>query len=109
MPPFVAALLARRHPAAVLNEALATFTRTNPDGWDVADAESVLGAILAGQGHYEEAEPYLVESYARLKETRGARNFRTRRALGRILDLYTAWGRPEELERYRAQILTSPL
>ena len=30
-----------------------------------------MGVILAGRGRYEEAEPYLVDSYTRLLELRG--------------------------------------
>ncbi|MCP4657687.1 MAG: tetratricopeptide repeat protein [bacterium] len=61
-----------------------------------------VGAILTGLGRYEEAEPCLVEAHARLEEIRSGRSFRTRKALRRLLDLYSAWGRPEELDRYRA-------
>ncbi len=102
----LAELLAHRDPATarvLLAQALATFYRTRPDGWEAADAESVLGAILTDLGRYEEAEPCLVEAHAKLKEIRSARSFRTRKALGRLLDLYKAWGRPEELDRYRAR------
>ncbi len=101
----LAELLAHRDAATarvLLSQALATFYRTRPDGWEAADAESVLGAILTGMGRYEEAEPCLVGAHAKLEEVRSGRSFRTRKALARLLDLYRAWDHPEELDRYQA-------
>ncbi len=102
----LAALLANREPeiARVLaDEALATFESSKPGGWEAADTRGVVGTILAAQGRYEEAEPLVVGSHARLVELRGERTTTTRRALERVLDLYEEWNRPDELERYRAR------
>ncbi len=100
----LAALLASREPETahlLVTEALTIFHKTQPGGWKAADAEGVLGAVLVGLGRYEEAEPLVVDSYTELTEIRGERDFRTRGALERILELYTAWDKPAELERYQ--------
>ncbi len=70
----------------------------------MADAESVLGACLTKQRRYEEAEPLLVNSYARLKDDEGDGAKQADAARQRIVDLYMAWGRPEKAAAYR----TSP-
>jgi serine/threonine protein kinase/tetratricopeptide (TPR) repeat protein len=58
-----------------------------------AAAQSVLGAALAGQGRYAEAEPLLVQSEKFL----GTWHDRAaRRAQERLARLYTAWGKPGE-------------
>ncbi len=101
----LAAVLVRRDPATarvLVTQALPIFRQTQPDGWEVGEAESVLGNLLVGQGEYEEAEPLLVEGHALLVQVRGESYFRTRRAHARILELYSAWGDLEKLEQYRA-------
>ncbi len=77
--------------------------QVKPEGdWEIADAESLLGAYLLRRGRYREAEPYLIGSYPTIKEVRGEQAIYTRLALKRILELYEAWGKPEELAPYRA-------
>ncbi len=100
----LAALLTPRDPArarVLVTEALEVFNRVRPDGWDAAEAESVLGMILTASGGYQEAEPYLTEGYRRMAGLRSSRTYRSRLALERILDLYQAWNKPEEFEQYR--------
>ena len=72
-----------------------------PDGWEVADAESLRGACVMAKGRHEEARQYLAESYRRLRELRGEEAVYTRNAYLRLVDLYTAWGRelPTDLEQ----------
>ncbi len=84
----------------LLTLALETFYRTDLGGWQVADAESILGAHLTGLGRYEEAEPCLIESYEVLLKIRGERAIYTRSALSRLLVLYQAWGQPDKLAEY---------
>ena len=68
--------------------------------WKIAKTASVLGAALAGQRRFEEAEPLLVESYPIIKDDRGPHHRRTQQALERIVALYDAWNRPQERARY---------
>ena len=51
---------------------------------------------------FEEAERYLIESYLSIRATRGDDGFFTRRVLRRVIELYEAWGRPDEGAKYRA-------
>jgi len=82
---------------------------------------SNLGACLAGQGKYEEAEGHLLSAYRGLKEREsnvppqfgewtddgqlviGPRE-RLTQVGQRIIDLYTAWGKPEEAAKWRAEL-----
>lgn len=84
-------------------EALEMLRKKLPAGnWKIADAESVLGASLTLQRRFAEAEPLLVSSYPIIKEKRGEREPRARRALARLADLYQAWGKPDKVALYRS-------
>ncbi len=87
---------------AKAREALAIFRRSERDPWRVADAESVLGSCLAGQGRFSEAEPLLLQSLPVLQKDSGPTYASA--AAQRIVALYTAWGKPERAAEYR----TSP-
>ena len=86
--------------------------------------QSNLGASLAGQGKYEEAEGHLLAGYRGLKERESSippqsaewserpavmetRERILAQAGQRIIDLYTAWGKPEEAAKWRG-ILEDP-
>jgi tetratricopeptide (TPR) repeat protein len=69
------------------------------DHWRVAMAKNTQGAALTGLGRYKEAEPLLVGSLDHLYGSpvpdlpaRGRK---------RLVELYTAWGRPEEAVKYK--------
>ncbi len=87
---------------AKAHEAMAIFRGSQGDPWRVADAESVLGSCLAGQGRFSEAEPLLLRSLPVLQKDSGPTYASA--AAQRIVDLYTAWGKPERAAEYR----TSP-
>ncbi len=70
--------------------------------WQPAITRSILGASLTGQGRYQEAEPLLTESYLLIKEQRGNEFNYAPEALERIIGLYEAWGRPEDVAANRA-------
>ncbi|HEX5717017.1 MAG TPA: tetratricopeptide repeat protein [Thermoanaerobaculia bacterium] len=89
-------------------EALSVLRDKLPPGhWRILYTESVLGAALAGQGRFAEAEALLVPSYPVLRDSVGARAEKTQRILRSLVELYDAWGRPREAERYRA-LLSAP-
>jgi eukaryotic-like serine/threonine-protein kinase len=87
--------------------------------------QSHLGASLAGQGKYDEAEEHLLAGYRGLKERQsnltpiyagqsGDEDLRIiedrerfTRAGQRIVDLYTAWGKSDEAARWRAELNVS--
>jgi tetratricopeptide (TPR) repeat protein len=64
------------------------------------------GSCLADLGRYEDAEAYLLGAYQNLVNTTGAADVRTIYALNHVVELYEAWGKPEEAARYR-RLLTA--
>ncbi len=96
-----ATLVARGRPAEaeplareVVKRSAAAWSASH---WRIADAQSVLGHCLLAQGHYEEAEPLLIESYPVIREVKGEESRYARDALGRIVELYRNWDKEEEL------------
>ena len=68
---------------------------------------SLLGASLAGQDKFTEAEPLLLDAYNQMKDNAETipnqyRDERIREALERIVNLYESWGKPDEAAKYRA-------
>ncbi|TWT44884.1 Serine/threonine-protein kinase PrkC [Phycisphaerae bacterium RAS1] len=87
----------------LLREALDLRHKTLPPGdGRVALTASNLGMCLTALEKYEEAEALLVEAFPILRKTRGDKHRGTRDTLERIIKLYEAWNRPEELEKYKA-------
>jgi eukaryotic-like serine/threonine-protein kinase len=82
-------------------EALAFFQASKVTPWQPAVAESILGSCLTVQGRFAEAEPLLLSSYSVLDRDPGAGAGYAPAALRRIVELYTAWGRPERAAAYR--------
>ena len=70
----------------------------------MATVESLLGGCLTAARRYREAEPLLLKSYPILREAFGDSHNRTRVALGRIVDLYDAWGKPDKAAKYRVML-----
>ena len=81
-------------------EALEFNQKDGSEDWDRFRAESLLGASLAGQKKYAEAEPLLLEGYKGMEAQKDqvlmsnwysldlARNW--------LVQLYRAWGKPEK-------------
>ena len=97
-----------RHDEAepVLRECLAIREREMPAEWLRWNAASLLGAALAGQGKYAEAEPLLVNGYNEMKDDPRvqpptATLDRKREALERIVRLYEAWEAAEPGQGHR--------
>jgi serine/threonine protein kinase/tetratricopeptide (TPR) repeat protein len=76
-----------------------------PDAWITWHTRSVLGASLQGQRRYADAEHLLLAGYLGLKERAGQLPANQRgnvvEAARRLVELYRAWGRVEEAERWR--------
>jgi eukaryotic-like serine/threonine-protein kinase len=81
-------------------EAVETDRKKRPDDWQYFRAETLLGASLAGQKKYAEAEPLLLEGYqgmaARKERIRVAEWYHLDRAQEWIAKLYQAWGNPDK-------------
>jgi hypothetical protein len=87
-----------------LRQALQAMEGT-PVGWQRFEAQSALGASLAGQHHYDEAEPLLLEGYQGMLQRQSTMPLEDRAALLRsrlwLSDLYLRWGKPEKAARWR--------
>ena len=85
----------------ILNEGLTLREMAMPDSWQTFNTQSLLGGALAGQKKYADAEPLLLAGYRGMiqRETTISQSFRASRlteALQRLVDLYTAWAKPDE-------------
>lgn len=87
---------------ALSREAVELFRQNFPGHWRIANSESILGASLAAQGRFEEAEKLLLGSYPIVRDTTGESSKYTEDVLRRLVRLYEAWGRPDDAGRYRA-------
>ncbi len=89
----------------VLRECLELRRRTLAgDHWLIPNTESNLGAALAGQRRFEEAEPLLVDAYETLRDHARASPARRRQALERVVALYEAWGKPDRAAEWRSRL-----
>src|SRR6185436_16753934 len=75
-----------------------------PGHWTTANARSLLGETLALQGRFAEAEPLILAGYEGVVSAPGARPERRRRAGQRIVELYQAWGKSQQVEEWRARL-----
>ena len=59
-----------------------------------------LGLSLTALGRFDEAEPLLLDSYTFFKNEHDQE--KTQKTLDGLIELYTAWGRPEQAAAYQA-------
>jgi hypothetical protein len=90
----------------VLRECLRLREKTLPDEWCTFCARSLLGKALVGQKQYADAEPLLLAGYESMDRRRPQIPRTADRApiegAERLVQLYEAWGRPEQARRWRA-------
>ena len=90
-----------------LRECAAFYEKNQPNDWRTFDTRSLLGGALLGQKKLAEAEPLLLKGYEGLKlwgkvlEPRDAQHIPE--ALDRLIELYTALGKPDEVKKWRAE------
>jgi hypothetical protein len=105
---FLQLLQDRQYPAAetYLRECLTIREKTLPDDWVFFNTKNMLGSALAGQKKFQEAEPLLVAGYSGMKARAAtippAAKTRLAEAIRRLVDLYTAWEKPEEAAKWQA-------
>jgi serine/threonine protein kinase len=91
----------------LLRECLAIRQKKQADLWTTFQALSLLGGSLVGQQKYAEAEPLLGQGYEGLKQRQakipGNGKVHLTEALERLVQLYDAWGKPGEAEKWRKQ------
>jgi eukaryotic-like serine/threonine-protein kinase len=80
-----------------LAEGVSILEEVHPENHqELAHNQSRLGAVLVAQGRYAEAEPLLLRSHRTLEVQLGAEHARAHQAALRVVELYEAWGRPED-------------
>jgi len=86
-------------------EAFRSDQKARPDDWQTFRAESVLGASLAGQKKFDQAEPLLVEGYHGMearKPQMGAGNwYYLDFAHAWIAQMYRSWGKPDKAAEWK--------
>jgi tetratricopeptide (TPR) repeat protein len=97
----------------ILRESLAILQQKHPASRTIFDTQSLLGAALLGQQKYADAEPLLLQGYQRMKESeKELRNKhpglptkeRVTEALERLVQLYDAWGKPDQAAKWRKEL-----
>ena len=93
---------------AELRECLALRQKYRPDEWTTFNTHSMLAAALLGQQKYADAEPLLLQGYEGMKQ-RTAQippqgKIRLAEALERLIQLYTAWDKPDEARKWFAEL-----
>jgi hypothetical protein len=90
-----------------LKECLAIRQQSQPDAWSTFNTQSMLGASLLGQKKYAEAEPLLLKGYegmkAREKTIPPQGATRIPEAIDRLIELYTATNKPDEVKKWKAE------
>ena len=92
----------------LLKEASAVWEKSQPQGIDRFETQSLLGAALVGQGKYAEAEPQLLSSYDQLQKLSVAFARPIPAGGDRIVELYYRWQKPEKAVEWRHRIRKSP-
>ena len=87
----------------VFRDWLALRRRVLPGHWTVDHARFCVGSALLAQGNYAQAEPLLLAGYQGLSDKREALSQKElpAKAIERLIELYSSWGRPDEAEKWR--------
>jgi serine/threonine protein kinase/tetratricopeptide (TPR) repeat protein len=91
----------------VLRECVTIRQKTIPDAWITFDTQSKLGGALLAQRKYGDAESMLVNGFNGVKQRE---NFippqgktRILDALDRLIELYTATNKPDEVKKWKGE------
>ena len=99
---------AARRGADLLRDSLAIYTKRNPTGPLRYDTESLLGAALAGQKKWPEAEPLLVRSATAFEANYARSTPALQRlavaALERVIDFHVARGEQGQANEWRRKL-----
>jgi serine/threonine protein kinase/tetratricopeptide (TPR) repeat protein len=92
----------------LLRECLELRVKTRPEEWRRFHTMSQLGAALAAQKQYDEAEPLLIGGYEGLKSREAKippqRKKDLTAAASRIVPFYEVWGKPEKATVWRGKL-----
>jgi tetratricopeptide (TPR) repeat protein/predicted Ser/Thr protein kinase len=93
---------------ALLREARNNGEKTPADSWERYWSQNLLGASLAGQSQYAEAEPLMISGYQGMLQREAAIPLEDRLVLSqageRIVQLYEKWQRPEKAAEWRQRL-----
>lgn len=91
----------------LLRESLAIREMHEPDDWRTFNTQSLLGGALLGQKKYADAEPFLLKGYDGMKQREKTippqTTVRLPEALDRLIELYTATEKPDEVKKWQAE------
>ena len=97
----------------LIRECLAIREKEEPDDWRTFNTQSLLGGSLLGQKKFAEAEPVLLKGYEGMKQRQKSippqANTRIPEALDRLIDLYTATNKPDEVKKWQAERAKYPV
>jgi tetratricopeptide (TPR) repeat protein len=92
---------------AALREGLEGRGKDAPVPWQRFEMQSMLGASLAAQARFEEAEPLLLSAYQALtlyqREIPWASRSAAEQTNHRIIKLYQSWGKPDKADTWRRE------
>ena len=87
----------------LFEEAFEMFSKSvGADHWRLAGSRADYGTCLIQQERYGSAEELLLAAHPVLSASLGPEHDRTRKAVTHLVELYEAWGKPEEAAEYRA-------
>jgi eukaryotic-like serine/threonine-protein kinase len=94
---------------SALGDCLKIAEKTRPDDWTTVNFRSFLGEALSRRRSFAEAERLLLASHQGLVERSlkippHQRHEVLRRSFKRLIQLYEAWNKPIEAERWRQQL-----
>jgi tetratricopeptide (TPR) repeat protein len=91
----------------LLRECLAIREQKEPDDWRTFNTQSLLGGALLGLKKHAEAEPLLLKGYegmkAREKTIPPQASTRIPEALDRLIELFSATNKPDEVKKWQAE------
>jgi non-specific serine/threonine protein kinase/serine/threonine-protein kinase len=94
-------------------ELLTAYQKSAPDNWRRIYTEAILGASLAEERKYEEAEPILTSAYDSLVEKRDSMLAEFRPSIAdwgkRIVAMYQRWGRAEKAAEWKEKAASPSL
>ena len=89
----------------LLRECLAIREKARPDAWTTFRTKSMLGGSLLSQKKYSEAEPLLLAGYIGMKQREKTippkGKVRLTEALDRMIELYKATNKPDEVKKWQ--------
>jgi hypothetical protein len=92
----------------LLREARNNSEKTAADSWERYWSQNLLGASLAGQSQYAEAESLMISGYQGMLQREAAIPLEDRLVLSqageRIVQLYEKWEKPEKAAEWRQRL-----